>query len=195
MAVYSAGISLGTDAPHFDLPIANPWIDDDLSATRSLSLYTKGPLVVIFTCNHCPYAIHIQSALVKVAGTYLEKGVHFIAINSNDPVRYPEDSFLNMKERAREINLPFPYLFDESQDVAKSYQAACTPDLFVFNEERKLVYSGRFDETRPGKGTAHGSDLTRSLDLLLSSQPITGEQFPSMGCSIKWKPGNAPYDP
>lgn len=191
MAVESAGIALGTPAPEFDLPISNPWVDEHDSPTRSLSSY-EGPLVVIFTCNHCPYAIHIQDALVQVASEYMGKGVQFVAISANDPVNYPEDSFDKMTQRAREKEFPFPYLFDESQDVAKAYKAACTPDLFVFDQSHALVYSGRFDETRPGRGSAHGGDLKRALDSLLTEGTPVNEQLPSIGCSIKWKKGNAP---
>ena len=191
MAIESAGISLGTPAPDFDLSIANPWVDKHSSPTRSKSLY-DGPLVVIFTCNHCPYAIHIQESLVKVASTYMDKNIHFVAINSNDPVNYPDDSFDNMVIRAREVEFPFPYLFDETQEIAKSYKAACTPDLFVFDKNHTLVYSGRFDETRPGKGVAHGGDLKNALDALLAEKTPARQQLPSIGCSIKWKKGNSP---
>ena len=191
MAVKSTGITLGSPAPGFDLSIANPWVDGHDAPTRSLSMYT-GPLVVVFTCNHCPYAIHIEGALVQVAKNYIAKGVHFVAINANDPVKYPDDSFPNMEKRARDVQFPFPYLFDETQEVAKAYKAACTPDLFVFDQNHALTYSGRFDETRPGRGAAHGGDLKRVLDSILSDGPAIQEQLPSVGCSIKWKPGNAP---
>lgn len=191
MAVASEGIPLGTEAPEFDLEISNPWVDGQDGSTRSLSLYS-GPLVVIFTCNHCPYAIHIQGALADVAREYMALGVQFVAINSNDAHSYPADSFEKMSERAREIDLPFPYLYDATQQVARAYKAACTPDLFVFDDQHHLIYSGRFDETRPGKGTAHGGDLRRALDTLLSEGIAVNEQLPSIGCSIKWKPGNAP---
>ena len=191
MAVNSAGIALGTSAPDFDLAISNPWVDEHQTPTRSLSQY-QGPLVVVFTCNHCPYAIHIQDPLVEVANAYMAKGVHFVAINSNDPVTYPADSFDNMAIRAKDLQFPFPYLFDDSQEVAKAYKAACTPDLFAFDQDHSLIYSGRFDETRPGRGTAHGGDLKRVLDSLLSGDAPVNEQLPSVGCSIKWKPGNAP---
>ena len=191
MAVESAGIELGTPAPDFNLESANPWVDALEGTTRSLSQYT-GPLVVVFTCNHCPYAIHIQDALVNVATDYMSKGVSFVAINSNDPDKYPDDSFEKMITRAQEVSFPFPYLFDDTQDVAKAYKAACTPDLFVFDENHSLIYSGRFDETRPGRGHAHGGDLKRALDSLLSDGTPVNEQKPSIGCSIKWKPGNAP---
>ena len=191
MAVESAGIALGTAAPVFDLKIANPWVDTLNAPTREISHYA-GPLVVVFTCNHCPYAIHIQDALVEVASIYMAKGVNFVAINSNDPVHYPADSFEKMAERARDIGLPFPYLFDATQNVAKAYKATCTPDLFVFDGQHKLVYSGRFDETRPGRGQAHGGDLRNALDALLDHGNAVNMQLPSIGCSIKWKPGNAP---
>ncbi len=192
MAVQSIGPSLGAAAPDFDLPIANPWVDDDTAPTRSLAQYSGSGLVVVFTCNHCPYAIHVQSELVKVANEYMKQGVHFVAINANDPEQFPDDSFERMAERARAIEFPFPYLFDESQEVAKAYKAACTPDFFVFDKQHKLIYGGRFDETRPGQSNAHGRDLRNALDRLLADSDPISQQYPSIGCSIKWKPGNEP---
>ena len=191
MAAESIGISLGSQAPAFDLAVSNPWIDQINGPSRSLSHY-PGPLAVIFTCNHCPYAVHIESVLAQVAQEYLPKGIHFVAINANDSERYPDDSFDKMAIRAKEVPFPFPYLYDESQEVAKAYKAACTPDLFVFDTKHKLVYSGRFDETRPGKGVAHGLDFKKALDSVLDSDSTLSLQLPSIGCSIKWKPGNAP---
>ena len=193
MAVHSNGIAPGTVAPGFNLEISNPWVDDRAGPSRSLDAYTDAPaLVVLFTCNHCPYAIHVQSALVKLASDYMAKGVAFVAINANDPQRYPADRLEEMTKRAKDIEMPFPYLFDASQEIAKAYQAACTPEFFVFDGNQALVYSGRFDETRPGQGQAHGGDLKSALDAVLSGSPPVEHQLPSIGCSIKWKPGNEP---
>lgn len=184
---------LGTPALAFDLPISNPWVDDNPGETRALSQYADAKaIVIVFTCNHCPYAIHIQDSLAALAETYQKKGIQFIAISANDATQYPADSFEKMTERAREVNFPFPYLYDESQEIARGYGAVCTPDIFVFDEARKLAYRGRFDETRPNMGTAHGSELAAALDTLLSTGERRAEQYPSIGCSIKWKPGNAP---
>jgi peroxiredoxin len=184
---------LGAPAIPFDLPVSNPWIDEGTGNTRSLGQYAEAKAVVIvFTCNHCPYAVHIQQALAAVARTYQAKGVQFMAISANDPDQYPTDGFDAMARRAREVDFPFPYLFDETQEIAKAYGAVCTPDLFVYDAGRSLAYRGRFDETRPGKGTAHGGELTHALDVILATGQGPEEQYPSMGCNIKWKPGNAP---
>lgn len=188
MAVtYSKMIELGMQAPAFELPAANPDVEDG-GPTRSLDDYADAEaLVVVFTCNHCPYARHVEDALIRTARAYEARGVRFVAISSNDPEAYPEDSFESMAARARAKNYPFPYLFDESQEVARAYGAVCTPDFFVFDRDRVLVYRGRFDETRPGQGTATGRDLRAALDQLLDTGEVTVEQFPSMGCNIKWK--------
>lgn len=184
---------LGTPAHSFDLPISNPWVDGKPGETRALSQYAAAKAVaIIFTCNHCPYAIHIQESLAALARTYQKKGVQFIAISANDAKQYPTDSFAEMTERAREVDFPFPYLYDESQDIAKAYGAVCTPDIFVYDAAHQLAYRGRFDETRPKMGTAHGGELAAALDTLLATGTGPAEQYPSMGCSIKWKPGNAP---
>ena len=182
-------LELGTSAPAFTLPAANPQVDERGGDTRSLSDYDDAEAVVIvFMCNHCPYVKHIEEALVDVATEYQARGVQFIGICSNDAERYPDDSFGKMAERAEEKGYPFPYLQDETQEVAREYKAACTPDLYVFDDERSLVYRGRFDETRPQGETAHGNDLRQALDELLDKGDITMEQKPSMGCNIKWKP-------
>lgn len=184
---------LGTEAPDFDLPTANPNADDLFDVTRSLSDYDEANvLVIVFTCNHCPYAKHVEDALVETANAYQERGVQFIAINSNDPEQYPADGFERMVERARNKSFPFPYLHDESQRVAQAYGAVCTPDFFVYDADRTLVYRGRFDETRPNGDEAHGGDLRQALDELLDDGDVHMEQKPSMGCNIKWKPGMTP---
>lgn len=181
-------ITLGSKAPSFDLPISNPWIESSDASTRGFKDYPDARVfVVIFTCNHCPYAVHVESALVATANEYATKGVQFIAICSNDAIKYPDDSFENMVERARTIDLPFPYLHDETQDIARAYQAACTPDIYVYDAGLTLKYRGRFDETRPRMGTAHGGDLKNALDQMLNGEEVPEKQYPSIGCSIKWK--------
>ncbi len=188
---YSYLSELGTSAPPFTLPAANP--AQAGSTQCSLADFAEAKaLVIVFTCNHCPYAKHIEDALVQVAQTYQSKSVAFLAISSNDPATYPEDDFAHMAARAQQKAFPFPYLFDESQAVARAYDARCTPDFFVYDASRRLAYHGRFDETRPHQGAAHGGDLTQALDELLASGSVSSEQVPSMGCSIKWKPGHAP---
>ncbi len=186
-------MGLGQTAPSFSLPAANPAVDDQGDDTRSLDDYDDAEaLVVVFTCNHCPYAKHVEDELIAVAREYQKRGVQFVAICSNDPESSPNDDFDSMAERAAEKDYPFPYLQDESQEVARAYEAACTPDFFVFDDDRRLAYRGRFDETRPDDGTPHGGDLREALDDLLDQGEVTGEQKPSMGCNIKWKPGKEP---
>ena len=194
MAVQNTPLNdVGKLAPAFSLPTANPWIDDFDGPNRDMAMYPNArAFVVVFTCNHCPYAVHVERALVEIANAYADRGVQFIAINANDPVAYPADSFEAMEERARKIDMSYPYLFDESQEIAKTYGAVCTPDFFVCDDRQKMFYRGRLDETRPGRGMAYGGELKAALDAFLDSGQIMTEQFPSMGCSIKWKPGNAP---
>lgn len=186
-------MELGSTAPDFSLPAANPDVDDRGGENRSLDDYEDAEvLVVVFMCNHCPYVKHLEEALLEVAREYRERGVQFIGICSNDPERYPTDSFESMAERAEEKDYPFPYLQDESQEVAEDYEAACTPDFYVFDADRTLAYRGRFDETRPNHGGPHGGDLRQALDELLETGEVTMDQKPSMGCNIKWKPGREP---
>ncbi len=191
---YSQTIDLGTKAPDFTLPVANPPKDDPGRTTYSLHDFDEArALVVVFMCNHCPYVVHIEDALLRLARAYQPKGVAFVGINANEPAQYPEDSFEKMAERAAAKDYPFPYLFDATQEVAKAYGALCTPDIYVFDRDRRLVYHGRFDATRPRTGqTPDGADLRRALDELLATGRVTGEQYPSMGCNIKWRPGNEP---
>jgi len=184
---------LGTEAPDFALPIANPQADHLNGELRTLADYDEADvLVVVFMCNHCPYVQHLDDKLSDVAAEYRDEGVQFVGICSNNVETHPSDSFERMVERAREKDYAFPYLHDETQEVAQAYTAACTPDFFVFDDDRKLVYRGRFDETRPKQGEPHGGDLTAALDELLETGDVTVEQKPSMGCNIKWKPGKAP---
>lgn len=191
MAVESHMQALDSKAPAFDLKTSNPWIDTLDKATRSLDDYPDATaFVIVFTCNHCPYAVHVEKTLVDVANDYQAKGVQFIAISANDPVAYPDDSFEAMEKRARAIEMPFPYLHDDSQEIARAYAAACTPDFFVYDAEKTLKYRGRFDETRPRTGTpAHGGDLKAALDAILETGEAPAKQYPSIGCSIKWKAG------
>ncbi len=182
-AVESAMIPLGTVAPPFRLydPRAKCW--------RSLDeLASPIATVIVFMCNHCPYVQHILPALLNVAREYIPRGVAFIGINSNDPIAYPDDSPENMAHLAEKLDFPFPYLFDETQDVARSYSAACTPDLFVFDGNRQVVYRGQFDSSRPSNSIPPtGEDLKNALDALLAGKPVLAEQRPSIGCSIKWR--------
>ena len=185
---YSQMTELGVEAPPFDLPAANPQVDDIDRATRRLDDYADaGALVVVFTCNHCPYAVHVEETLLEVARAYQERGVPFVAINANDAEQYPDDSFENMARRAQQKDYPFPYLYDASQDVARAYRAECTPDFFVYDRARRLVYRGRFDETRPGQGLPTGHDPRQALDQPLDTGEVTMEQYPSMGCNVKWR--------
>ncbi len=179
---------LGTKAPAFRLRTANPQADGLEGDYRSIDDYKDArALVVVFTCNHCPYARHVERTLIELAREFQPRGVAFVAICSNDAESYPEDSFENMAKRAKEMHYPFPYLHDESQEVARAYGAVCTPDLFVYNADRVLVYRGRVDETRPGMGESDGKDLRHALEELLETGKVSTEQYPSMGCNIKWK--------
>ncbi len=185
---HSVMTDLGSRAPGFNLPVCNPDVDGDASVTRTLAKVAEGhPLVVVFMCNHCPFVVHIEDALVEVARTWLAKGVRFVGISSNDALQYPADSFKNMARRAAVKAYPFPYLYDESQEVARAYGAVCTPDFFVYDNSLHLAYRGRFDETRPGQGEATGSDLAQALDELLNNGVVTMPQLPSTGCNIKWR--------
>ena len=176
-------IELGTKAPDFTL------LDTITGKERSLSeLKSSIATVIIFICNHCPFVQHMQKELVDVATTYQDQGIQFIAINSNDVAHYPDDAPEKMQAVAKQFDYPFPYLFDETQEIAKAYQATCTPDFFVFDADLNCVYRGRFDESRPGKDIpVTGKDLCEALDNILLEKPISEKQHPSMGCNIKWK--------
>lgn len=151
-------------------------------------LQSRNATVIVFMCNHCPFVKHIRQELINVATQYIPKGISFIAINSNDVKDYPEDSPENMKKVAEELQFPFPYLYDETQEVAKAYDAACTPDFFVFDGDLKCVYRGQFDNSRPNNGLpVTGKDLRMALDCLLKGEPVPQDQKPSVGCNIKWK--------
>ncbi|MFC1628998.1 thioredoxin family protein, partial [Gemmatimonadota bacterium] len=162
----STMLPLGTTAPGFSLP-------DTEGTTISLADLTgNDPLVVIFICNHCPYVIHIQTELATVAREYEARGVRFVGINSNDAEAYPDDSPEKMREAKERIGYSFPYLFDESQEVAKAYRAACTPDFYLFDSDLKLVYRGQFDSTRPNSGTPTGENLIAAMDAMLTGKPV-----------------------
>lgn len=151
-------------------------------------LKSERATVIMFICNHCPYVKHVQPELIKLAKEYQPKGIAFIAINSNDVDAYPEDSPVKMKETAKRLNYPFPYLFDKTQEVAKLYEAACTPDFFVYDKNLRLVYRGQLDDSRPGNDIGlTGRDLRKALDNLLQGIPVDQHQKPSIGCNIKWK--------
>lgn len=179
----STMLPLETRAPDFTL------LDTVTGKTKSLTeLKSDKGTVVAFICNHCPFVKHIQQEFVAIAKEYQEKGIHFIAINSNDIIAFPDDSPDKMKQIAQEFAFSFPYLFDETQDVAKAYQAACTPDLYLFDKDLKLVYRGQFDDSRPNNSIPPtGKDLRMAMDQLLTGQPIPTDQTPSIGCNIKWK--------
>lgn len=179
-------IDLGTPAPEFNLPAVNPDVDDAGDTHRSLSDYAGAKaLVVVFICNHCPYVKAIEDRLLALARSFAERGVQFIGICSNDAEHYPDDSFERLAERAKERDYPFPYLHDESQEVARAYDAACTPDFYVFDSSRKLCYRGRLDDGRPGQEPTT-SELADALEQYVSTGEITVEQLPSIGCGIKW---------
>ncbi len=178
----SAMIPLGTKAPEFHLPTVE---GNDVSLA---DFQDKKVLVVVFMCNHCPYVIHILDGFIKLVNDYQRMDVAFLGINSNDASTHPEDSFEKMREYAEEYNFPFTYAYDESQEAAKAYKAACTPDFYIFNENRELVYRGQMDDSRPESGAeVTGQDLRDAIDSLIHSRPIASEQRPSTGCNIKWK--------
>ncbi|MEM1007461.1 MAG: thioredoxin family protein [Myxococcota bacterium] len=182
----STMLPLHTPAPSFSLP-------DPQGNVVSLQEYANQPVLIAFICNHCPFVIHIREGFAKLAKTYQDKGVAVIAINSNDVEKYPADRPEKMAEEIKDAGYTFPYLFDQSQDVAKRYRAACTPDFYVFDAQHKLVYRGQMDDSRPGNGIpVSGKDLQQALDAVLNNTPVPAEQKPSIGCNIKWIPGNEP---
>jgi peroxiredoxin len=183
----STMLALGTEAPNFSLPTP-----DGRYVTRDDAAGSMG-LLVMFICNHCPYVVHVREQLAKIAREYAAKGIGIVAISSNDVENYPDDSPEKMAEKATEWGFTFPYLYDESQAVAKAYTAACTPDLFLFDGSLKLVYRGQLDGSRPKNDVpVTGGDLRAALDALLKGQRIPDDQLPSLGCNIKWKAGNEP---
>ncbi len=179
----SCMLPLGTPAALFSLT-------DSITGNVITLEQSKGTIatVICFICNHCPYVKHISTELARTAMDYQNSGIGFLAINANDAQQYPEDSVENMQKTANKLQYSFPYLFDETQEVAKAYQATCTPDFFIFDDQLKLVYRGQFDSSRPGNNIkVTGNSIRHTLDCLINHQEILTEQRPSLGCNIKWK--------
>lgn len=184
----STMLSLGTKAPDFQLP--------DVVSGEMISLSTfalQQALLVMFICKHCPFVKHVEQELAKLGKDYVDREVGIVAISTNDASKYPDDAPEQLKAMSTELGLQFPFCYDESQETAKAYTAACTPDFFLFDAERRLVYRGQLDDSRPSNGKpVTGEDLRTAINLVLSRQPINSEQKPSVGCNIKWKLGNEP---
>ncbi len=180
-------LPLGSKAPAFTLP-------DPDGKQVSLEEFKNAPaLLVVFLCNHCPFVKHVGEGLARLAKEYQAKGVAVLGINSNNIKAHPDDSPAKMKIEAAKFGYSFPYLFDETQEVAKAYRAACTPDFFLFDREQQLVYRGQMDDSRPGNGKpVTGADLRSAMNAVLAGQPVPEPQKPSAGCNIKWTPGNEP---
>ncbi len=180
-------LPLGTAAPDFKLPDTN-------GKTVALADFKgQAALLVIFMCNHCPYVKHIRDGLAQLARDYQPRGAAIVGINSNDVANYPEDSPARMKEEVKAAGYLFPYLYDETQAMAKAYRAACTPDIFLFDRGRRLVYRGQFDASRPGNGIpVTGKDVRAALEAVIAGKPTSEFQVPSIGCNIKWKAGKEP---
>jgi peroxiredoxin len=183
----STMLPLGTQAPDFSLP-------DTEGKTVSPGDFADAPaLLVVFMCNHCPYVKHVAEGLAKLAKEYQDRGVAVVGINANDVASFPDDAPDKMAQEVNRRGYTFPYLYDENQEVAKKYRAACTPDFYVFDGRRRLVYRGQMDDSRPESGVeVTGTDLRAALDAVLAGEPVTEDQKPSLGCNIKWKAGNAP---
>ncbi len=183
----STMLPLGTSAPAFSLP-------DTTGKSVSVADFQNAPaFLVMFICNHCPYVKHVRSGLAQLVKEYQAKGLAAVAISSNDVKNHPEDSPAKMAIEVQEAGYTFPYLYDESQSAAQAYQAACTPDFFLFDREKRLVYRGQMDDSRPGNGIpVTGKDMRAALDAVLAGKPVIAEQKASIGCNIKWKSGNEP---
>ena len=188
MATSSAMLPLGTAAPPFSL--------HDVVSGQSYSLDSfsdKNPILIMFICRHCPYVVHVQEELARIGRDYRDRGLGIIAISSNDPVGYPDDAPPKLKEMALRLGFTFPFCHDDTQEVAKAYHAACTPDFYLFDRDRRLVYRGQLDDSRPGNNKlVTGRDLRAAIQAVLAGKSTDGNQRPSIGCSIKWKPGHAP---
>lgn len=183
----STMLELGTPAPDFSLP------EPATGKFVSLGDFRGRPLVVVFICNHCPYVLHIAAKLAEIAREFQQRDVEFVAINSNDVTNYPDDSPEKMPAMSEGYGFTFPYLYDESQEVAKAYRAACTPDFYLFDADHRLSYRGQFDDSRPrNDDPITGADLSDAIKALLAMMPPLEEQKPSLGCNIKWKSGNEP---
>lgn len=184
----STMLVLGTPAPDFNLP--------DVVSGETVSLATfadKKALLVMFICRHCPFVKHIQEELARLGNDYFNSDLGIVAISANDAAKHPNDAPDSLQEMANELGFKFPFCYDETQGVAKVYTAACTPDFFLFDGERKLVYRGQLDDSRPSHDKpVTGADLRAAIADVLANQPITSKQYPSIGCNIKWKPGNEP---
>lgn len=186
-AVPSTMLELGTQAPDFSLT------DTHGERHNLQTVAGKKGLLIAFWCNHCPYVKHIRNHFLTLSADWIDRGIGVVAIMSNDVENYPDDAPDKMAEEARNFEYPFPYLFDEDQQTAHLYRAACTPDFFLFDADLKLVYRGQFDASRPKNiSPVTGQDMARAVDQLLNGEPIPVEQTPSIGCNIKWKPGNEP---
>ena len=182
---HSTMLELGTSVPDFQLPdvVSGKMIDPGQFSDR------KG-LLVMFICRHCPYVVHVQNELARVGNEYAGKALGVIAISSNDAANYPDDAPEQLKAMAQKLGFTFPYCYDESQDVARAFTAACTPDFFLFDQAARLVYRGQLDDSRPGNGKpVTGKDLRAAIDAVLAGQPVSQDQRPSAGCNIKWKSG------
>jgi peroxiredoxin len=187
VATNSTMLPLGVKAPDFSLP------DTSGKVVSLKDLAGASALVLVFMCNHCPYVKHLRTSLAQLARDYQSRGVALVGVNSNDVENYPADSPAKMAEEVKSAGYTFPYLYDESQEVAKAYRAACTPDFYLFDSEQRLVYRGQFDDSRPSNGVPPtGRDLRAALDAVLGGSPVSAAQKPSIGCNIKWKPGNEP---
>jgi len=183
----STMLKLGTPAPDFRLP-------DTTGRMISLQDFKDTPaLLVVFMCNHCPYVKHIRTALAEFAREFQPKGLAMVGINANDAMKYADDSPERMVDEVASAGYTFPYLYDETQETAKAYHAACTPDFFLFDNNRRLVYRGQFDDSRPGNNVPlTGKDLRAAVSAVLAGKTVSGDQQPSIGCNIKWKAGNEP---
>ena len=188
MAVASVMLPLGTAAPPFalrEVVTGQVYSLDSFSGTAAL--------LVMFLCRHCPYVQHVEQEIAKIGQDYRDSGLGIIGISSNDPAAYPDDAPARLKEMAQRLGFTFPFCFDDSQEVAKAYKAACTPDFYLFDSQQRLVYRGQLDDSRPGNNKPlTGRDLRAAIDAVLAGKPVAGNQQPSIGCSIKWKPGHAP---
>ena len=185
---HSTMLALGTQLPDFELPDV---VSGNMFSSSTFS--GKQGILVMFICRHCPYVVHMQNELARLGKAYAGKGLGMVAISSNDVTNYPDDHPEKLKAMARDLGFTFPYCYDESQDVAKTFTAACTPDFFLFNANRQLVYRGQLDDSRPGNGKpVTGKDLRAAIDAVLAGHPVSQNQLPSSGCNIKWKPGGIP---
>ena len=183
MAVASNMLALGTSAPPFSLPDV---VKDNLYSLNSFT--GKTALLVMFICRHCPYVQHVEQEIAKIGRDYRDTGLGIVGISSNDPVQYPDDAPPRLKEMAEHLRFTFPLCFDGTQDIARAYRAACTPDFYLFDRDRRLVYRGQLDDSRPGSNKpVTGRDLRAAIDAVLAGKPVDGNQKASIGCSIKWK--------